>query len=422
MADRIKSKLVPSKQNVPPVELGKAQQKVQPGQSQQLQRQDQFVPGTNVGFSELSDEQKKVYSQVRTIEVKAGENVRFDFAGTFRGTQKVSSEGIRLQNNPQAPEYFQTDYESKGVAHIQRERTEDGRDIYYIGFYKGFNGNMTIKTKSGATQISTSDQPPPPPQPKPAPAQRVDEAPRPRPAPAQEAPTPPKPAPPPEPPRPKTPEEKFDVEKPKVKQTQDEEADALAKAARAKAKRMDAENEQAKLITSLFEGDAAIVRGAPAYGQKILDIKKQLLAKGTNQITNLDNASVKLKILALEIKNNPKGQEAINAIADRLREFSKTLRQDLRRPQDKVQGETILKFKINEPDWNRKSFHYEVKEGPQGKVLTDLSQKGFMKTSQSSNQKTLNRLFGEANKTGNWKDFDKALKYIAENNLKLEYE
>ena len=409
MGDRIESKLTPSGSNRPiqSVESQGCNRKEIIAPEPEGKKIDKFVPDTKPGFSELSDEQKKFYGSVRVIEVKKGEQLTFSFNGKVKNA-RYEGDGFKLQENAHMnSSYFQTDLNLKNVAHIERVRTTDGKDIYYVGFYKGFNGDMNVKTKSGNIKISTKDEPPPPPLPPKVEEPKVE--------------VPPKPAPPPEPPKPKTPEEKFDAEKPKVEKAQDEETDALAKAARAKGKRMDAENKQAKLITSLFEGDAAIAREAPASGQKILDIKNQLLKAGTIQITNLDNASIKLKMLALEIKNNPKGQKATNAIVDRLRAFSETLKKD---PDRNITGKSAVKFGIDE---RGKDYHYGVKEPKQwevqqGRMLRVDTSGGPLSGYRSNTQIKLNELMKKANETGKWKDLDKALEYIVQNNLKLYYE
>lgn len=121
-------------------------------------KKDQFVPSIKPDFSVISEEQKKHYSSIRKIEVKAGEKVSINFEGTFRGNKKVTGEGFVLQEN--FGEHYQKELNLSDVAKIHRVR-ENGKDTYYIGVYHGFNGKLKLTTSNGCGEISTSDKQPP---------------------------------------------------------------------------------------------------------------------------------------------------------------------------------------------------------------------------------------------------------------------
>ena len=344
------------------------------------QGKDEVVlnPLSNPGFSEMSDSQKRDYSSIRIIEVKEGEklNINYERQATNRcgnpltdrrGNPIMCRESLNFKDK--CDRNFEGLCEIKGIGQIQRV-TKDGKDIYYIGLYKNFNGNVTISGKPGRTTISTNDRPPAPPAPPqdtvptppPAPKEKeevvepetkggivpappAEEAPPP--TPAETVPTPAEEAPPPTPAETApTPEEApTTVDKPKEKPLADkikELRDGLG----------------GKFATLI--GQASV----PAR-REIETIQQELKDKGTGFPQNLDNAAKKLEALRTKYAYlNKEGEEktALDNLVNDLKELSKATKEDDAN-QAKMRAEQAAKQKEEEA--------HRAEEAPQ--KLAELS-------------------------------------------------
>ncbi|MBI2996659.1 MAG: hypothetical protein HYY52_08170 [Candidatus Melainabacteria bacterium] len=141
-------------------------------------------------------------------------------------------------------------------------------------------------------------------------------------------------------------------------------------------------------------------------------ILDELAKQGMGKPEIMERASIKLKLLALK-NSDDIDQNKINEIIKNMREFAALTKTEANH------NIKITKFGVDE---RGSDYHYEVKSHGEllGKIKVTSS--GGPTFWNSATQKSLNNAMDKVNETGNWEDFDNALKEIADNKLPIYFE